>query len=703
MNSKVSTIVAAVTLSLGLAASGPALSAPKPQSPDAILNTVKQSPYASIGPLLGNLYEEYLIAARGTNSKTFKSRNPLVKLVNGQVAVDMVARNPSALAESLRAAGATQIKARGPLVSARVPVNALGRLAALDSLNYARPALARTNGLSRPVISQGVASMKAGNLGYTGTGVTVGVLSDSFACDPPAFVPGAPTSTADEDASNGELPAGVNILQDACPGGSDEGRAMAQIVHDVAPGAEIAFHTAFESEFEFAEGIIELQKAGADVTVDDVIYFAEPMFSDGPVAQAVDIVAAKGVPHFSSAGNNGRASYEARYAPAAIAVNAGGNLNGAFGRGPLTRTFHDFSASQPGVQPVQPVLVQSDGVAGIHVLSFQWDQPHLRATEYAQWKAGGDPNTAVGAESDLDLVFFTDKGTVVPLCPPGVATGITCQITGDRNIGGDAVDLAVIVYSGPKPAEVFYVGIVKSGGPDPGHVKYVPFDIQGSFIPLDYDTKSGTSYGHANAAGALSIGAASWYATLPYSNTMKFPPRNPQDFGIDLTSCDPACLNDFSSAGGVPIYLDKFGTALTEAELRKNPSVTGPDGGNSTFFLSDSSYDDDDGDDLNSPFSPFISCCDSPGDEWPNFFGTSASAPHVAGVAALMLQAKPDLEPSDIRSSLEKTARPIAKRFTSNRPVIFTDITKTGPGGYDYDSGHGLVDASEALEDVLSD
>ena len=81
---------------------------------------------------------------------------------------------------------------------------------------------------------------------------------------------------------------------------------MSQLVHDVAPGAGIAFHTAFNSEFDFAEGIIELADAGADVIVDDVRYFAEPFFMDGMIAQAVDIVSARGVPYYSSAGNQAR-------------------------------------------------------------------------------------------------------------------------------------------------------------------------------------------------------------------------------------------------------------------------------------------------------------------------------------------------------------------------------------------------------------
>ena len=34
---------------------------------------------------------------------------------------------------------------------------------------------------------------------------------------------------------------------------------MAQLIHDVAPGSAIAFHTAFDGEIDFAEGIQRLQ------------------------------------------------------------------------------------------------------------------------------------------------------------------------------------------------------------------------------------------------------------------------------------------------------------------------------------------------------------------------------------------------------------------------------------------------------------
>ncbi len=688
------------TVSLFAAAVPAALAAPTPEAPDAVLNAAKNGPNAKIGNWLANLYEEYReSAASGVNVKDFKTRNRQLRVREGTIGIDAYANDATALVSSLRSLGATQIKSRGPLVSARVPVNALGRIAGLAALRSARPVLAITEALPPQAVSQGDVSMngpaarEAG--GVDGSGVTVGTLSDSFACNPASFQPGAPNSTFAEDLANDELPANTEILDNgACPG-SDEGRGMAQLIHDVAPGADIKFHTAFNSEFDFAEGIIELAEAGANVIVDDVRYFAEPFFSDGMIAQAVDIVAARGVPYFSSAGNQARDSYESEFRGINVQVNAGKNLNGGKA---VIRRFHNFgTAAAPSI--LQPVFLQPDAEAGFVIVSFQWDQPHLTATTYARLKAGQDPALAVGAESDLDLVFFDYKGHVIRLCPPGVSRGITCQFTGDRNIGGDAVDISALFFSGPpKTAQLFYIGIVLNAGPDPGVVKHAWFESQGAFGLLDFITSSGTSFGHSNAAGNNSIGAASWYVTDPFSTSGDVPPNDTQLPAIDLSPCTPACLNDFSSAGNIPIYFDRFGERLAAPEQRLNPSVTGPDGGNTSFFLSDSSYDDDDEDGINSPFSTFISGLDQPGDEYPNFFGTSAGAPHVAAVAALMLEANSALTPADVRRILQETARPITLRFTSARPTVTFPIDEVGPDGYDFDSGFGLVDAAAAVE-----
>ncbi len=92
---------------------------------------------------------------------------------------------------------------------------------------------------------------------------------------------------------------------------------------------------------------------------------------------------------------------------------------------------------------------------------------------------------------------------------------------------------------------------------------------------------------------------------------------------------------------------------------RFKPDLSGPDGVNTTFFAIDSPLDTD---------------------TLPNFFGTSAAAPHAAAVAALLWQADPSISPAEIVALLRGTARDIED-----------------PGRDDL-SGDGLVDAYAALD-----
>jgi hypothetical protein len=675
-------------LSIG-AAPLPAAAQGSPE--ESLLSSVKTGPLEKLGPWLANLYDEFRLAR---DPDAFQSRNPIVKVRGGRVAVNLYATDPAALQQALAALGATGVTAQGPLVSAQVPVRALGDLAALPSLAFAEAGLSQVRATQGSVISQGDVAQRSDDAraasGFDGTGVTVGVLSDSYQCNPPAFVPGAPTTTAAQDAASGDVPPDVQVLDNGpCPA-IDEGRAMVQLVHDVAPGAAQKFHTATNGLLDFALGILELQAAGAGVIVDDVIYFAENMFSDGIVAQAADIAVARGAAYFSSAGNDARLSYEAPWRETAVGTNGGGNANG--NGAPFVLRAHDFDAGG-GTDTLQRIHVtQSNGQAVI-LFSLQWDQPFLSSTTFAHLTDPTATSQPRGATGDLDLLIYNANGTLVPLCPPGLAVGITCQITGTRNIGRDAVDLAALVVTGPKAKTGdFFLRVVRAGGAAPQHVKYVAFELAGLVDIVEHDTASGTAYGHTNASRVGSVGAASWYFTEAFDGYFSALVQDTPG------ACVPACLNIFSSAGGVPIYLDKYGVPLAAPVLRPTPRVTGPDGGNTTFFLADSSFDDDDGDGRNSPTSTFITPqLDNPADEKPNFFGTSASAPHVAGIAALMRQKNGGLSPSAIYTILAQTAQDMTKREVAVVPGPGDSQYSAIPGGPDFDSGAGFVNAAAAL------
>ena len=118
-----------------------------------------------------------------------------------------------------------------------------------------------------------------------GSGVTVGILSDSFnQATESGGGSGNPVATkAADDVKSADLPGAANGCRNTHAGpraqgeknaaeASDEGRAMAQIVHDLAPAAHIDFASAFNGELAFAKAFEELAAAGAKVIADDVFY-----------------------------------------------------------------------------------------------------------------------------------------------------------------------------------------------------------------------------------------------------------------------------------------------------------------------------------------------------------------------------------------------------------------------------------------------
>jgi subtilisin family serine protease len=583
-------------------------------------------------------------------------KNPALRASGGYVAVSAYGDDLSGLRAQLVAKGLVNAKQHGTAVSGRAPIAALGDMAATPGLKFLRPTLAMARAGS--VVTQGDRSLRADRArresGVNGRGIRVGVLSDSYDCAPGAFEEGAPFTRAADDIANGDLPRDTLVLKDLSdtPSSdcSDEGRAMMQLVHDVAPGSPLAFYTAFESQEDFAAGIHALAAAGSQVIVDDIIYFSEPMFEDGIIAQAVDDVHKDGVAYFSSAGNDARDSYESRF-----------RLSSEEG---ISGRRHDFARGRHDVDGLQQATASAGSVT---LLSVQWDQPSLSA------------NGKRGSASDVDVWFYDANGEPFEICTDD-PDQVVCQIPGfDANVDGDAIETPIMVNLTDADLEV-QIGIELYEGPTPNYIKYVWFDLDaGSFSVDEYDTASGSVFGHANAAGAEAVGAAAWYQTQEWGS-----PLRPQ--------CIPACLNSFSSAGGVPVFFGKNGRRLPYPEVRIKPGVTGPDGGNTSFFFADLGF--------------AVPGTTEP-DGFPNFFGTSASAPHVAAVAALLL----DQRARDIQAhkrfigprNLTPDAIYWTLRLTADDMKLRNFGGDIGPqrvdnaNGFDFDTGFGFVDAQRAL------
>ena len=127
--------------------------------------------------------------------------------------------------------------------------------------------------------------------GVDGAGIAIGVLSNGV------------RSLAQRQAS-GDLPGRVTVLPGQ-EGEGDEGTAMLEIVHDLAPGAELYFATGLGGQAQFAANMETLCEAGADVIVDDLYYFVEAVFQDGVVAQGINAAVDRGCVYITPAGNSG--------------------------------------------------------------------------------------------------------------------------------------------------------------------------------------------------------------------------------------------------------------------------------------------------------------------------------------------------------------------------------------------------------------
>jgi subtilisin family serine protease len=274
----------------------------------------------------------------------------------------------------------------------------------------------------------------------------------------------------------------------------------------------------------------------------------------------VNEVSSQGVAYFTSAGNFADKSYQAAF-------------NGTTAPAGMTGTAHNFG----GGDIFQSVTLRP----GVYTIVLQWQDGFYSLGQ-------------TGTQNDLDIYLTNDGGATV--------YGFNRD-----NFGGDPLEILPITVTATTTTNIM---IVRARGSGLLSLKYVIF--RGDGLINEYHTGASTVVGHANAPGAITIGA------VRYINTPAF--------GVN-----PPVLETFSSIGGTPL----------NGVVVNKPDFTAPDGVNTSVSFG----------------SPDID-----GDGNPNFFGTSAAAPHAAAVAALIMQARKrywneSLTGEQIRQLLKNTAK----------------------------------------------
>lgn len=536
--------------------------------------------YTSYENRAGNQFD---ISSLSYSDQYFYQGNRISVSVSGNSSV-------AAMMSDLTKAGASEVSAAHGKVSGWVSLDELQAVKALTSISYVswdlKPYL-NVGPIVDPADTIMQADLARQMYNVSGAGITVGIISDSFNSD--GLYP--------QDIIDGALPANVRIMSDAI--GTDEGRAMAQLVHQLAPDANLVFYTAGKSKEEFAQAITDLAAAGCNVIVDDVGFFNEAFFQEDVVAQAVDQVAAQGVTYVSAAGNADSQSWQQTFDPSGVFVE----------NSPLATLFPGVSGQlndfNPGatVDTLLPCVIAPESATPI---IFNWDNSFASAT-------GGK----VGPTDDYGMFAVTIDGDTITLI----------AYSDDPNsISGEAYEQLNIVNASSDPLQ-FYIGIFNHGSTNNFIKSIWTRDVLRVFDFGNDTVNHSTIWGHALAPGAIAVAAAD--------------------------AATPNLPESFTSVGGTPLLFDNDGNRIP-ANVQRKPNVTGIDGTDTTV----------------PGFAPF--------------YGTSAAAPHVAAVAALMLQAAPSSTPRAIRVALEQSA-----------VDLYTP-------GFDFISGYGLVQADAAIGVLLS-
>jgi Subtilase family len=415
--------------------------------------------------------------------------------------------------------------------------------------------------------------------GVNGAGKSVCVISDG--------VGGMAASEA-----SGDLPTNVEVCTQS-PGSGAEGTAMLEIVHDLAPGAKLAFCGGLDNFLSAVRWSAEQANGGkgCDVIVDDLFDLTEPRFQISNESEYINTdVKQKGITYVTSAGNTAFNNYRAYFRDA------------DFSRRTPVAGLHDFGRTAGESSEVGfPIFVQPNSRSAVFL---QWSEPYGKASsDFAMKAVLPDGKDIRAADSPFTLDLESDD----------VQDG-----------GGDPLE-AVVVTNKTDQRQVYFLAVKRKTGNNTVEISMINNGNLGSFFATNFRNTTGSIFAHSGAAGAISVAA------------------------VDASNPGLNQIEGFSSRGIVRTNFDNAGN--TRFDVQFKPDITATDGvevtGNGGFPTT--------------------------------FFGTSASAPHIAAIAALI------------------------KNISANANVAsvlkFSADDKGAPGPDDV-WGFGLVNAQRALQDA---
>jgi hypothetical protein len=556
--------------------------------------------------------------------------------------------------------------AAGRRVQARVPLRNLQTVAALPFVRFIRlPSYARRHAGAVVTDGDGIhaSNLARAQFGVDGTGVKVGVISDGIKgvfgtkCQTCGGAAGGPIASGDLPDADGTRRNGVLVasqggiasqtfhsnedLEDthsffqpcAFRGAGAEGTALLEIVHDLAPGAELAFANA-DTSLGFNAAVNALAAVN-DVVVDDLGFLGEP--ADGQSSVSRNTAAALNNPqnrirtYITSVGNAANDHYFGAYVDSG---RDGRTIPGIDTSGRL-HLFQPTSETTDvlglGDQPHDLISLPTNGEV---VVVLTWNDPAGQsANNYDLYLVDDDTGTVVARSTDLqrggqdalEAIDFLNRGD----------TGLFRIVV--QNVGDQAEPRNLNLFAFQPQCAVDGPRRLVSGR----HERH------------NYNTASRSVLAQSDAGGSpvsvISVGAicsASAAAAAVFA-------------GSDAPS--QSC-NDVSHS-----TIEFFSSRGPTLDGRLKPDLVAIDGVTVTGA-----------------------------GRFPSpFFGTSAAAPHVAGIAALVLQVAPCL-----RSGASDALSAVDGR-TTLRDLLVASADPLGPTVPNTTFGFGLANALRSTQRAL--